>query len=85
MAGRRAFNELAMGFSPGRKTRVVARVSQLKADLQRSQEDPTRELNVGPDWAGGPRKCASGIAGTNDLRTSHAIVAAKGTSARNPT
>jgi hypothetical protein len=46
---------LTKGFSPERKARVAARVTQLKADMslhelrqahERSQEDLARELNV---------------------------------------
>ena len=56
MTGHRPFNELTKGFSPERKARVAARVSQLKADMplhelrqarERSQQDLARELNVG--------------------------------------
>jgi hypothetical protein len=50
---------LTKGFSPERMARVVARVSQLKADMplhelrERSQEDLARELNVASDQPGG--------------------------------
>jgi ribosome-binding protein aMBF1 (putative translation factor) len=56
MTGHRSFKELTKGFSPARKARVAARVSQLKADMplhelrqarERSQQDLARELNVG--------------------------------------
>jgi DNA-binding XRE family transcriptional regulator len=56
MTGRRPFKELTKGFSPERKARVAARVTQLKGDMalhelrqarERSQEDLARELNVG--------------------------------------
>jgi ribosome-binding protein aMBF1 (putative translation factor) len=56
MTGHRPFNELTKSFSPERKTRVAARVTELKADMplhelrqarERSQEDLARELNVG--------------------------------------
>ena len=56
MTGRRSFKELTKDFSPERKARVTARVTQLKADMplhelrqarERSQEDLARELNVG--------------------------------------
>ena len=56
MTGHRPFKELTKGFSPERKARVAARVTQLKADMplhelrqarERSQEDLARELNVG--------------------------------------
>ena len=56
MTGHRSFKELTKGFSPERKARVGARVSQLKADMalhelrqarERSQEDLARELRVG--------------------------------------
>jgi hypothetical protein len=53
MTGHRPFNELTKSFSPERKTRVVARVSQLRVDMQRSQEDSARELNVDSDRPGG--------------------------------
>ena len=55
MTGHRPFKELTKGFSPERKARVAARVSQLKADMplhelrqarERSQEDLAREQNV---------------------------------------
>ena len=56
MTGRRSFKELTKGFSPERKVRVAARVTQLKTDMalhelrlarERSQQDLARELNVG--------------------------------------
>ncbi|MHB8268972.1 XRE family transcriptional regulator [Bradyrhizobium sp.] len=56
MTGHRSFKELTKSFSPERKARVAARVTQLKADMplhelrrarERSQEDLARELNVG--------------------------------------
>ena len=56
MTGHRPFNELTKGFSSERKTRVAARVSELKTDMalhelrqarERSQEDLARELKVG--------------------------------------
>jgi hypothetical protein len=53
MTGHRPFNEMTKGFSPERKVRVLARVSELKADMQRSQEDSARERNVDSDEPGG--------------------------------
>jgi hypothetical protein len=40
------------GFSREWKARVLARVSELKADMQRSQEDSARERNVDSDQPG---------------------------------
>jgi hypothetical protein len=62
MTGHRTFNELTKGFSPERKARVVARGSQLKADMplhelrqahERSQEDLAREPNAASEQPGG--------------------------------
>jgi hypothetical protein len=62
MTGHRPFNELTKGFSSERKARVVARVSQLEADMplrelrearERSQEDGAREQNAASDQPGG--------------------------------
>ncbi|HEU0082120.1 MAG TPA: XRE family transcriptional regulator [Bradyrhizobium sp.] len=56
MTGHRAFKQLTNGFSPPRKARIAARVSQLKAEMalhelrqarERSQQELARELNVG--------------------------------------
>ena len=56
MTGHRPFNELRKGFSPERKARVVARVTELKAEMalhelrqarERSQDDLARVLKVG--------------------------------------
>jgi transcriptional regulator with XRE-family HTH domain len=56
MTGHRPFKELIKGFSPQRKARVAARISQLKTDMalhelrlarERSQRDLARDLNVG--------------------------------------
>jgi hypothetical protein len=62
MTGHRPFNELTKGFSSERKARVVARVSQLKADMplrklrqarERSQEDLMREQDAASDQPDG--------------------------------
>jgi transcriptional regulator with XRE-family HTH domain len=56
MAGHRPFKELTRGFSEARKTRVAARVSELKHEMalhelrqarDRSQQELARELKVG--------------------------------------
>ena len=75
MTGHRSFKELTKSFSPERKARVAARVTQLKADMplhelrqarERSQEDLARELNVGQPAvasSNAARICMSAICG----------------------
>jgi hypothetical protein len=46
MTGKRSFNVLTKGFSPERKARVAARLSQLKADMPLHELRQARELNV---------------------------------------
>jgi hypothetical protein len=46
MTGKRPFTVLTTGFSPERKARVAARVSQLKADMPLRKLHQARELNV---------------------------------------
>jgi hypothetical protein len=57
MTGHRPFNELTKDFSPERRARVVARVSQLKAYMPLHELRPPRERS--PD--------ESRVTGTNDL------------------
>jgi len=56
MTGRRPFSELTKSFTPERKARVAAKVSELKADMplselrqarERSQKELARALKVG--------------------------------------
>jgi hypothetical protein len=53
MTGHRSFKELTKDLSPERKARVVARVLQLNADMQRSREDSACQLNIDSDQLGG--------------------------------
>jgi hypothetical protein len=57
MTGHRSFNELTKGFSPGRKARIAARVSQLKADMPLHELRPARERS----------QDESRVTGTNEL------------------
>ena len=57
MTGHRPFNELIKDFSPKRRARVIARVSQLKADMPLHELRPPRERS--PD--------ESRETGTNEL------------------
>lgn len=45
MTGRRSFNDLTAQFSPKRKARVAARVSELKAEMALAELRQARELS----------------------------------------